>query len=84
MDLTRHIGSHQIGVIALQQLFVEAEGRRNVFGRNPSNRESDVVEHVVARGDRLIHDVEPHTALDTPKIDDRDEVVHFDDTSRYA
>jgi hypothetical protein len=60
---------------------VEREGRRDVLGRDPPDREADVHEHVVADGDGLVHDRKGDLAADAPEVDGRHEIAHRDDPS---
>ena len=79
-NLAPHIGGHQIGFSGfLEQLLVQLERRLNVFGGNAADREADVIEHVVARGNRLVHQIEPYAPLHAPEVDHRRQFVHIND-----
>ena len=58
-----HVRRHQVVVIRArlaQQLLVQIERALDVVLRNATNRVADVIEDVVADGDRLVDDLEPH------------------------
>src|SRR5690349_21148009 len=68
IDLSADVGGHQVRVRLLQQLLVQRERRLDVAGRDAADREADVVEHVVADGDRLVGQIEPHAPANAPEV----------------
>ena len=79
VDLAAHVGGHQVVLARLgEQRLVEGERLADLLGRDPADREADVVEDVVARRNRLIHDVETDLAADAPEVDGSRQAVDFE------
>src|SRR6266542_2383068 len=58
-DLAAHVGGHQVALRSLrEQRLIEGQSLADVLRRNAADREAHVVQNVVARRDRLVHDVE--------------------------
>jgi hypothetical protein len=90
MNLASHVGCHEVLAAApvaaalLQQLFVELESRLHVFRWYPSDGESDVVQDIVTDGNRLVDQVEPHTATNAPEVHERRELIDFGHESWHS
>ena len=72
-DLAAHVGGHQVVLRrpACEQLLVERQRLADLALRDAADREADVVQDVVADGDRLVDDVEADLAPHAPEIDRR-------------
>src|SRR5208282_5170919 len=71
-NFAAHVGRHQVLTLGLaQQFLIEREGCLNFSGGDFPDRVTDVVEHVIAGNDRLVHDVEQDRPAHSEKIDRR-------------
>src|SRR5204862_2966879 len=82
LQLGAHVAGHQVVVRLAQQLAVHLERALDVLFGNPADRIPDVIEDVVARRDRLIHQLQPYVAVGAEEIDQRHVAVHFHHASR--
>src|SRR5450830_290971 len=84
-DLPPHVRRHEVVAAGFpHERLVEGERFADVFLGNSADREADVVQDVIARRNRLVHDVEAHFAAHAPEIHDRDSPTDRHDLARNS
>jgi hypothetical protein len=84
VELAAHVVAQQIVGRRPQQLVVQRQRVGDLLGRDAPDREADVVEDVVAGGDRRVDDVEPHPPLHAEEVDGGHAVLDLDHPARHT
>src|SRR5512144_281645 len=83
-DLAPDVRGHDVALGFFQEQLVQRQRLADLVGGDLANREAYVIQDVVARHHRLVHDVEPRLAAHPEEVHGRSLSVHLDDSARYA
>src|SRR5512143_1616184 len=83
-DLAAHVRRHHVVFGFLEEQLVQRQRLADLVGGDLADRKAHVIQDVVARHHRLVHDVQPRLAAHAEEVHGRGLSVHLDDPARNA